>query len=336
MACRAPSRIGAVRFRPQAVIGTAIALTADDGVRVIEAPTVSPIGEGRVDIEEEETPIPGGLDPILGSYGETVELAVPIPVTASSELDADHALVRLFRACGCAVAISGGDATITPLLGGCIGTSSADDRIPGTLEWVQRNGLTHRWKDVIGAFTGLSSEGGGTITARFILQGTLDLREDTASMPTVNYPGQGVMLAARNAAITLGSIEDPGGLYSWELTTGITAQEVADQLSPSGLTFPFSYMSDRAMLTITGPQAADYSEEAWDAFLDMTSLGALQLNVTGQAADQVLRLNAPRPFSSPQGMGDEAGHRTDERELLLKPSGTTLPWSLILSEQAAP
>jgi hypothetical protein len=336
MACRAPSRIGAVRFRPQTVIGTAISLTADDGVRVIEAPTVSPIGEGRVDIEEEETPIPGGLDPILGSYGETVELAVPIPVTENGELDADHALVRLFRACGCAVSIAAGDATVTPLLGGCVGTSSASDRIPGTLEWAQRGGLVHRWRDATGAFLGLSSEGGGGITARFILQGALDLREDLAVFPTVNYPGQAKMLAARNSSLSLGSIEDPGGLYSWELITGITAQEVTDQLSPSGLTFPFSYMSDRAMLNITGPQAPDYSEEAWDAFLDMATVGALQLDVTGQAAARVLRLTAPRPFSSPQGMGDEAGHRTDERELLLKPSGTTLPWSLILSEQAAP
>lgn len=335
MTCRAPSRRGAVRIRPQTALGTPAVLQEADGVRVIEAPTVTPVGEGRLDIEEEESPFPGGADPILGNYAETVELAVPIPVTANGELTTDHALVRLFRGCGCGVAISDGDAVVTALLGGCIG-DAATERVPLTLEWAQRGGLTHRWSDVIGAFTGLSAEAGGVVTARFLLFcPAIEARTETGAFPAVTYPGQSVMLAARNAALTLGAVDNPGGLYSWEFTSGIVAEEVPDQFGELGFATPFSYQSSPSLLSIVGPQAADFSEEAWDAFFAMTSLGALQLDITGQAAARVLRIAAPRPFSAPQALGDEAGHRTDERELLLKPSGTTPTWTLTLSEQSA-
>ncbi len=333
MTCRAASNRGAIRIRPQASMGTFPSLTLSDGLRVHGRPQIGQLGEGMVNVEEEESPMPGGTDPVLGSYGESLTIEVPVPVTEDTELSADHAFVRLMRACGCSVSIATGTATINALLGGCVGFD-ATDVVPIGVEWAQRGGLTHRWVDAIGAVESFHADGGGVVLARVVLHARVVSKVDTTAFPAVTYPGQAKMLAARNATLEAASESLPG-LYSWELQTGITAQEQEDQLAAAGLAPPFVYQSDVALFNIDGPQAPDYSEGAWAKFLTMADTADLELRIKGQTANDVLEIDSPRFYTSPQTMGDNAGHRTDARELTLKPSGTTPAWTIRLNEQPA-
>lgn len=335
MSCRAPSRIGVIRLRQQNALGTPIALQSTDGVRVIEAPQIAGIGEGMVNIMEDESPRAGGLAPVLGSYGETFSLLVPVPVAEDGELTADHVIVRLFRACGCAVAISGGDATITPLQGGCVGLTAAD-RVPLTVEWAQEGGLTHSWFDCIGAFEMIEGEGGGVVAMRFVLVCKITSKIATTSLPTVTYPGQGVMLAARNAALAKNGDPFPAALRNWTLNTGIQADEETNQLEVNGIGFPMSYLSGEPTFSMTFPQGGEISAGAWAAFLQMIDVSDIRLDITGQAAARVLRIDMPSSYWGPQTMGEESGYRTDERELTLKPTSTDPVWTIVLSEQDAP
>ena len=334
-ACKAPDRIGVLRLRPQAAIGTPIALQSTDGLIVRAAPAIEAIGEGRVDLDETESPLPGGFDPVFGSYGEALTLTVAVPIVADGQLDADNAIVRLLRACGCGVAISGGEATVNALTGGCVGLTAAD-RVPLTIEWAQEGGLTHIWKDCVGALTQVAGESSGqAVLMTFVLHCRVVSRVATTALPAVTFPGQQPFLVAKNSTLTLGDGDAPATLYAWTLTTGLAVQEVPSQLAEGGLGLPFAYQSEPASFDISTAQENPYSADQWARFFGMTSLGDLALKIKGQSATDILEIEAPRPFTSPQELGAEAGHRTDGREWLLKPDGDDPAWTLVIREEVA-
>jgi hypothetical protein len=336
MPCKAPARIGQLLIKPQTAIGTpATFVPAEDGVRVSSAPEWAAIGEGRVDIEETERAIPGGFDPVLGSYGETLSFRIPVSIPAVGELTAGHPMVRLLRACGCGVSIAAGVATITSLVGGCVG-DGAGERVPLTVRWEQQNGLTSVWQDCIGEFTIIGENTGGILEIEVTLHCRLVSRAKTTALTaSVEYPGQARMLTARNAPLTLGSTTNPNTLYSWTFNPGITAEEVPSQIPAAGLDLPFVYQSSPATFTLNTALEGDYSADLWGHFLAMTTTGALDYQCSGQASGVVLRIQAPRPFASPQSLGVESGHRTDERELLLKPTAAdAAAWTITLTERA--
>lgn len=336
MACKAPDRIGQILVRQQTTIGTpATFVAADDGVQVSSAPSWGASGEGRVSIEETERAQPGGFDPVLGSYGETFTFRTPLFIPNTGELTADHCIVRLLRACGCGVSITAGVATITSLVGGCVGDGAAE-RVPVTIRWEQETGLTSVWKDCLGSFEVVGENTGGIIEIEWTMICRLVSRVKTTSLTaSVGYPGQSRKLTARKAALTLASTTNPSTLYSWTFSPGIQAQEVPSQLADAGLDLPFVFQSTEALFSLNTALEQDYSEELWDHFLAMSTTGALLYSCTGQAAGVVLTIAAPRPFASPQSLGSEAGHRTDERELLLTP-GTAgeAAWTMTITERA--
>ncbi len=333
--CRAPSNIGLVSLLPQAEIGTAVSPSpATDALRLLATPEIEPIGEGRLHAEETESPMPGGDAPELGSYGESITLVVGVPVCESGQLDADHPVIRLFRACGYSAETQAGEVSLQELRGGCVGFG-ATDRVPVTLTWEQESGLVHSWVDCVGALTELDAgTAGGWVTLTFRLVGRVHQRiEAPSALPAIALPASvRRALTARNGSIEIGDTTDPGGLYAWQLQTGVTAQEHGSQLERDGIDIPLSYPTDPAVLSLTTPQSGGYSVDMWDHFFAMTSAGAMALKIRGNTETDILEVQAPRPYASPQSLGADAGHRTDERELLLIGDAPDPRYTIILRE----
>ncbi len=332
--CRAPERIGVIRLAPQTEIGTAATLVAADGLIVRADPEWEAIGEGMIDTEEGENPLPGSQEPILGSYGEALTFQVSVPVAAENELTTDHALVRLCRACGCDISLAAGELEIEESDGACVGFG-AGDIVPLTVETVQRGGLLQRWIDCVGALTQVAGESaGGGVMLTFRLIGRVDTKEAAGALPSVDYPGQEPMLSARNGRFEEDGSDLLGGLYSWTLTTGLEVQEVEDQTAAAGQGLPFVFGTTAAELEVNRAMLGGVATDLWNKFLAMEAIDDLEIGVEGQSEHdvEIFTLAMPKVYVGPSDAGNEAGHRTDGRTFRLKSDGAEKRWKITIRE----
>lgn len=336
--CRARLGHGVFRVRQQSDVGVVATLQTADGVRVESVSHIS-LGEGQVDQARGETPTPGSGDPVLGSYGHGLEFTVLLYIPGTGDLTADHYLRRLLRACGFAVTIATGTATVTPLAGGCAG-DEATEVLPLTAEFAEGGGVTYGIYDAVGQVTSVQADAGGFV--RFSIQLMGRLRETpaaTGALPTVSYPAQDTPLVARNATAVAGDLESEAaaipGLYSWSLSPGVTAESVPDQLSPTGLAIPFVASMETPVLEFSSPVQGTFSAGMWADFIGQQE-SWMEIEITGNAGSEIFTLTAPRAFPSVPGRSDTAGHRVDDITALLKPGPSTAEFTMQIHEETSP
>lgn len=332
MSCAAQIRIGIVQIVPDPDPDVTPTFTADSGVRVVME-GVAARGEGQIDEQEIESPIPGGQRPVLGSYAETCTFQTYLYIPEEDDLSASHYLVRLLRACGCPVAIDDNEAVVDSPLGVCLDT----DVLPVAIRWTQRNGVVRTWRRCVGSFGIEAETSGNKIRFNWEMHGDpVAPLTESGALPTVTYPAQdGQPLTARNVTYDIGGSSTVDVLYSWSLVTGISAEDVSNQLTASGLGASLVALSGAARWEQVIAARGAVTVGLYTGFREQTAFPLIEIAVAGQSSDgtEILSVLLPEAYPDRQELEEEAGQRALAAPLLLKPGPDFGPWRIVVREQ---
>ena len=318
MACRAPSKGGVLYLTAYTDLAVTPTVLGSDAV-LAENIQLAERGDGRVDRTDAESIEPGGIDPYIGSYGETISFDIPVYIPGVGDVTTAHYVSKILRACGYRESIDDGVAEWWRSVRTC--ENIATGLRPLLVTWMQVDGTAHQWTRCVGTVSIASDNAGVPVMLSVELHGdpaTVVATQDGVPTPAPVYVAQGVPLSARNATLSFGAAVAPRALYSVEFSDGISAEDQPSQLAARGLDTPLIYQTDSARMTLQTVVTATHGVEMWSAFYSQAP-DTLVYSVSGQAPSPIFEIEAGRAFAGRPDLGEQGAARAMTVEWLLKP-----------------